>query len=61
MSTTLPKLYTVDEAGEIARRSPKAMRQLRVKGRGPKFRNVDGRLLVTEDDLAEWLKGDSED
>lgn len=52
---TIPKLYTFEEAAQISRRTEKAMRQLRVKGRGPNFRNIDGRLLVSEADLADWL------
>lgn len=54
-TTALPRLYDIDEAARIACRTPKAMRNLRARGRGPKFRNVDGRLLVTEADLADWL------
>ena len=46
---------TAQLAGAIAHRTGKAMRQLRARGRGPKFRNIDGRLLVSEDDLADWI------
>src|SRR5262245_56050958 len=71
MSTTnIPRQFTLDEAAEVARRTPKAMRQLRARdierakdGRppvGPRFRWVAGRLMVDEDELARWLKGDDE-
>jgi hypothetical protein len=56
-STVIPHLLTVDEAAEHARRTPKALRQLRARGLGPKFRKIDGRLLVTAEDLATWLTG----
>ncbi len=36
------------------------MRQLRSRGQGPRFRKVDGRLLVSADDLERWLSGDDE-
>ena len=52
---TIPKLYTIEEAAQLSRRTEKALRQLRIKGRGPNFRNIDGRLLVSETDLADWL------
>jgi hypothetical protein len=52
--------HTLDEAAAISRRSVEAMRQLRIKGRGPKFRKVDGRLLVRDDDLQAWLLGDED-
>ena len=55
--TTIPKLYTVEEAATLSRRSERALYQLRGKGRGPKFKNIDGRLLVSEADLADWLNG----
>jgi hypothetical protein len=53
--------YTVDEAAVIARRTPTALRQLRVKGRGPRFRKVDGRLLVSGSELRRWLSGGEDD
>jgi hypothetical protein len=56
-TSVIPQLLTVDEAAEHARRTPKAMRQLRARGLGPNFRKVDGRLLVSADDLAAWLNG----
>ena len=51
---------TVDEAAPIAKRSPQALYMLRHKGKGPKFRKVDGRLLVSEADLHRWLSGEDE-
>ena len=51
----IPRLYDFEEAGAIAKRTGKAMRQLRARGRGPRFRNIDGRLLVTEQELARWI------
>jgi hypothetical protein len=55
-----PETYhTIDEAAERARRSVNAMRQLRIKGLGPKFRKVDGRLLVSGTDLERWLRGET--
>lgn len=56
-SPRLPRLYTLDEAAAYARRTPKAMRQLRHVGRGPRFRKIGGRVLVDEDELARWLAG----
>jgi hypothetical protein len=56
---TAPEIWhTLEEAAVIARRTPTAMRQLRIKGRGPRFRKVDGRLLVSASDLHNWLNGD---
>ena len=49
--------YTLEEAAVVARRSVNAMRQLRIKGRGPHFRKVDGRLLVSGSELQRWLNG----
>jgi hypothetical protein len=49
--------YTLDEAAEISRRSSNAMRLLRTKGRGPKFVKVDGRLVVSAEELDRWLNG----
>jgi hypothetical protein len=51
---------TVEEAAVIAKRTSMALRQLRHKGKGPKFRKVDGRLLVSEADLHRWLSGETE-
>ena len=53
-----PIWHTIEEAAVISRRSVLAMRQLRTRTRGPKFRKVDGRLLVSDDDLQTWLRGD---
>jgi hypothetical protein len=53
--------YTLDESAAIARRTPNAMRQLRVKGRGPRVRKVDGRLMVSGTDLQAWLRGEDAD
>ena len=53
-----PKLFTIDEAAPVARRTPRAMRQLRQKGLGPRVVNIDGRLFIRADDLAQWLQGD---
>jgi hypothetical protein len=50
--------YTLGEAAVIARRTVIAMRQLRVKGKGPRFRKVDGRLLVSSSELRRWLNGE---
>lgn len=53
--------YTLAEAAEVARRTEKALRELRARGRGPRFRKVDGRLIVSEDDLQAWLAGELAD
>jgi Helix-turn-helix domain len=50
--------YTLEEAAAISRRSTTAMRQLRVKGKGPRFRKIDGRLLVSASELQRWLNGE---
>jgi hypothetical protein len=56
--TVVPtRWYTLEESAEVARRSVLAMRQLRVKGRGPRFVKVDGRLVVSDVELARWLSG----
>lgn len=51
-------MYTLAEAAAISRRTDKAMYQLRSRGLGPRFRKVDGRLLVSAEDLNRWLLGD---
>lgn len=58
-TTPAPQWLTVPEAAAIARRTEKAMRQLRYRGLGPNFRRVDGRLLVSRADLEQWLAGES--
>lgn len=55
------RYLTVEEAAPIAKRTPQALRMLRHKGKGPKFRKVDGRLLVSEAELHRWLSGGDED
>lgn len=50
--------HTMDEAAEVARRSSRAMRNLRSRGAGPPFRKIDGRLLVHDDDLRAWMSGE---
>ena len=57
----LPSVYTITEAATLAKRTEKAMRQLRARGQGPRFHKVDGRLLVTEAELAAWLAGGAGD
>jgi hypothetical protein len=57
----LPSVYTISEAATLAKRTEKAMRQLRARGQGPRFRKVDGRLLVTEAELAAWLAGKADE
>lgn len=52
--------YTLEEAAAISKRTPQAMRQLRVKGRGPRFVKVDGRLLVSASELQRWLSGEGQ-
>ena len=51
--------HDIEEAAAVAKRSVNAMRQLRIKGRGPRFRKVDGRLMVSDSDLQCWLRGES--
>jgi hypothetical protein len=58
--TRLPRLYDFDQAGAVVGRTGKAMRQLRARGRGPRFRNVDGKLLTTEAELARWIASNFE-
>ena len=53
--------HTLSEAAVISRRTDKALRQLRARGKGPKFRKVDGRLVVSDDDLQDWLAGGDDD
>ena len=47
--------YTWARAAAVARRSVTAMRQLRIKGKGPAFRKVDGRLMTSATDLDRWM------
>lgn len=63
---TLPKLYSAEEVAEISGRTLKAIYGLRAKRKrgiavGPKFRTVDRRLFVAEDDLVTWLSGVDEE
>lgn len=37
------------------------MRQLRVKGRGPRFNKVDGRLVASAQELDRWLNGEEDE
>jgi hypothetical protein len=53
-----PRPLTIPEAADIAGMTENALRQLRHKGRGPAFRKRDGRLLIFEDDLRQWLNGE---
>jgi hypothetical protein len=50
--------HTLEEAAVISRRTTNAMRQLRVKGKGPRFVKVDGRLVVSDSELRRWLAGE---
>ena len=64
----MPHLLTIDEVAKIARRTSKAMRQVRqrdivhaAKGEpleGPRWRKIGGRVFVAEHDLAIWLEGE---
>lgn len=56
-TTGLETHYTLEEAAAISKRTPQAMRQLRVKGKGPRFVKVDGRLYVSASELQRWLSG----
>lgn len=49
---------TVDEAAVLARRTPEAMRQLRKRNKGPKFIDVDGKLLIERTALYAWMRGE---
>jgi hypothetical protein len=52
---------TLEEAAVEARRSVNAMYQLRAKKRGPRFRKIDGRLIVSRIDFDAWMSGDRVD
>lgn len=56
--TKIPQQLDIDDVALIAKRTPKAIRQLRARGLGPKFRKVNGRLLTDEDEVARWLAGE---
>jgi hypothetical protein len=56
MSAEGHRYLTTEEAADIARRSPNAMRKLRLRKKGPKARNVDGRVLYARTDLLAWLE-----
>ena len=58
MTSQIPMMYTIEEAAQLARTTAKALRQLRYRGRGPRVRKVEGRLLISDPDLASWLAGD---
>ena len=59
--SSVEQRYTIDQAAELACRTPNALRILVHRGRGPRFRLVGGRLLVSASDLDRWLDGDSGD
>lgn len=56
--TELPEYFTMEEASRVVKRSVTALRQLRYKGKGPRFHKVDGRLVTSSDDLAAWMRGE---
>jgi hypothetical protein len=58
LAVEMPLFLTLEQAAAVAQRSPNALRVLRTKGKGPRFRKVDGRLLVSRSDLTAWLSGD---
>jgi hypothetical protein len=55
----LPPYLTIEEAAPIARRTPNAMRKLRLRGKGPRVRKIDGRLVIKRTDLLAWLEGET--
>jgi hypothetical protein len=56
---SLQDWYDMKEAAAILHRTENALRQLRTKGKGPRFRKVDGRLLVAGSDLERYLRGEA--
>jgi len=55
----LPRYLTIEEAAVVARRTPNAMRKLRIRGKGPRVRKIDGRLVFARADLLAWLDGEA--
>lgn len=65
MHTTPEQMLDLDEAARLSGRSTKALRQLRYRQQrgehvGPRFRRIDGRVMVAASDLAAWLVGDTD-
>lgn len=46
---------TTPEAAELIRHSPQTMRAWRVRGGGPPYIRLSGRVLYSNADLREWL------
>ena len=52
---------TVAEVAEESRRTQNAIYILRIKGKGPRFRKIDGRLLCAREDFDAWMRGETSD
>jgi hypothetical protein len=62
---TNPEVLSLKDAARRSGRTVKAMRQPRYRQArgeqvGPRFRQIDGRVMVASDDLAAWLAGDTD-
>lgn len=50
-------LLTTDQAGKLVRLSPRTLEGLRVRGGGPVYRKLSGRVFYTLSDLLAWVDG----
>lgn len=49
------RLLTMDEVGEMLRKSPAQMRWLKHNERGPRCAKLGGRVMYREADVIEWV------
>ena len=56
METVKPiKLLTIDEVGEMLRKSNAQLRWMRHNGSGPKSAKLGGRIMYREQDVIDWV------
>jgi hypothetical protein len=56
VSNEAPTLFTTKQTGELVRLSARTLEGLRVKGGGPIYRKIAGRVYYAKTDLLGWLK-----
>ena len=49
------KLLTIDEVGEMLRKSNAQLRWMRHNGSGPKSAKLGGRIMYREQDVIDWV------
>lgn len=55
MDTSTVKLLTIDEVGELLRKSPAQLRWMRHQKSGPKSAKLGGRVMYREQDVIDWV------